>query len=108
MKIEELALSDARILNVEISLDWVAVKIEDWREEILTILFVDICGIEAFTLTGIDLDYAETDNTDSFFKRACVLAEKNMEEMNCYIFWATWDNKAVLKIVARKFSVDYS
>ncbi len=107
MNIEELALSDAHIVSVNIDSTQVTVTIEDWQERLLTLLFVGVCGLEALLPLEMEIEYAETDNTDSFLDKACTLQQRNRDEMNCYIFYDSWHSKAILKIVAGTFGYEY-
>ena len=77
------------------------VHVKDWREQVLTLAFKDVIGLEGINVGYGDLSHATEEGRGSFLERCCAVAGEAASEFRCYSFFWADPEESTLRIVAR-------
>jgi hypothetical protein len=101
-----LSIADGCITRLVAERGELRLSIQDWREEVLLLVFHDVVGIEAFRFVNDDLSHADEDCDDPFVTRSCAAAEEKSDNYRCFAFFSVNSDAPILKVVARSFSLE--
>ncbi|ENX35262.1 hypothetical protein F889_00929 [Acinetobacter colistiniresistens] len=101
MKLNDLNLSDAQIIEINSTTQNLKVILKDWREKEWLITFHEVLAIQDFSVECEELSHISVLVTDVF--KSEVLDHFSDEDSQRYLsfnFYGVWSDKALLKIVA--------
>ena len=103
---KELRLADARITKLMLEGTTVVLIIHDWQEKPIALEFKETIGIEAFGVLNADLGSVTESTTDPLIATACGLAEEPNRGFQCYSLFSAWNEKPLIKIIARSWKIN--
>jgi hypothetical protein len=96
-------LDDATITMLTMHDADVRLTVRDWKDEIHTLVFEDVLGVETMGFLDSDLSHGEELSDDGFLNRCCQIHEESSGEFRCFRFYSAWSDTPILRIVARRF-----
>jgi len=84
----------------------VQLHLRNWRDQMETVTFRDVIGLEAYSIVNADLSHATETESDPLLERCCAVGQEQMTEFRCYAFFSVWSEQPILKVVARSFAVE--
>jgi len=79
------------------------IQYSDWQENKKRITFRDVIGYEVFGLEGEELSHGQVYTENDLIKKACSIAEEDINEYKCYSLVSAWSDAAVFSVVAKAF-----
>jgi hypothetical protein len=103
-----LRVDDGRIIKLVLDRATLFLSIRDWQGDTLLIEFTDVIGIEGFGIVNVDLGGVNETSTDSLIEKACSIVEEPTAGFNCYSVLSAWNDRPLIRIVARSWKVEQS
>lgn len=103
MKLDEIQISDGRILSISSDVKEVVITFQDWKEQVWKFYFYDVLAIQSFSVEGEELSHLTVIDRDDFKDIALEhFSDENPEDFHCYSFFGVWSDKILLRIIARR------
>ena len=101
MLLNELNISDGKIINFNSSLLELKILLQDWQEQRWLITFKDVLSIQSMSVECEELSHVEILKEDNFKKYTLeYFADENSINYFCYNFYGVWSDRALLTIIA--------
>lgn len=101
MLLNELNISDGKIINFNSSVLELKIYLQDWQEQKWLITFKDVLSIQSMSVECEELSHLEILKEEDFKKYTLeYFTDENSIDYFCYNFYGVWSDKALLKIIA--------
>ena len=102
MQLNELQISDGKILRFTSDLQGLNVIFQDWKEQKWSLLFYEVLAIQSFSVEGEELSHLTISKDDAFKTMTLdYYSDEDPKNFNCYSFSGVWNNNVIFKIVAK-------
>lgn len=101
MKLNDLNLYDAQIIEIKSTTQNLKIILKDWREKEWLITFNEVLAIQNLSVEGEDISHINVLDADVF--KSEVLDHFSDEDNQRYLsfnFYGVWSDKDLLKVVA--------
>ncbi|MEG0292626.1 MAG: hypothetical protein RR617_07830 [Anaerovoracaceae bacterium] len=101
MKFDNLIMSDAQIIEMNLDLSSSKFILRTWDDKEWLIIFEEVLAIQSFSVEGVDLSHLVIGNDDPFKTSTMeYFHDENFERFLCFNFYGVWVEKPLLKIIA--------
>ncbi len=103
MNINEINLSDATVIRLDLSSESLTLYYEDWQEVEQRLVFADVVSVQAFSPEGTEMSEVHESTGDSFLDQTSDVIGEDCSKYRCFSFISAWNGNVFLKIVAQRF-----
>lgn len=98
----ELQISDGKILSFTSDLQGLKLVFQDWKEKKWALFFHEVLAVQSISIEGEELSHLAISKDDEF-KRITLeyFLDEEANDFNCYNFFGVWRDSVLLKIVAK-------
>lgn len=105
MIISELNVSDGQITKFSVQSDVVTVVLKDWQDEVHTLIFKGVIGVESYSPEGVDLCHIKVLNESEKVRKVCSIVEADAHEFIEYSFISAWSDLPVLSVFSENVEI---
>ncbi len=102
MKINEFQMSDGTILNFSLDSQELKLIFQDWKEQQWIFHFYETIAIQSMSIVGEELSHLTISKDDKFREMTLEhFVDEEDDDYSCYTFFGAWQDRALLKIIAK-------
>jgi hypothetical protein len=102
MLLNEMNISDGKIISFNASLQGLKLFIQDWEEQRWLIIFKEVLSFQSMSAEYEELSHLDIVVEDNFKKYTMeYFDDENPRDYLCFNFYGAWSDRALLKIIAK-------
>ncbi|EJE4149819.1 TPA: hypothetical protein KDY52_004464 [Vibrio parahaemolyticus] len=105
MIISELNVSDGQVTEFSVQSDVVTVVLKDWQDEVHTLIFKGVVGVESYSPEGVDLCHIKVLTESEKVRKVCSIVEADEHEFIEYSFISAWSDLPVLSVFSENVEI---
>ncbi|MGO1298560.1 MAG: hypothetical protein ACTMIA_14820 [Vibrio sp.] len=105
MIISELNVSDGQIIEFTIAADVATIVLKDWKDQVYTLVFNNIVGVEAYSPEFVDLCHIKETTDSEQLRKLRSIIEADEDEITEYSFISAWNDLSILSIFGESVEI---